>query len=171
MRPLRLRVENFRSFKGEHTFHFDRDVNLLGIVGEIGSGKSTVLDGVCYALFGVTPTASRPEISRLIHIGQPSARVALLFETTRGEQWEAVRSIGTGASHALYRIEGGKAVKAISLKAEVDQEVEQLVGLDFQSFTRAVMLPQGRFADLLRAPRPRGRPLSVGCSDSTTSGA
>ena len=153
MRPLRLRVENFRSFKGEHTFCFDRDVNLQGIVGEIGSGKSTVLDGICYALFAVTPTASRTEISRLIHVGQASARVALLFETTHGEQWEAVRSIGTGASHALYRIKEERAVKAISLKAEVDEKIEQLIGLDFHSFTRAVMLPQGQFANLLRAPQ------------------
>ena len=51
MRPLELRLRNFRSYSGEHTFDF-RERTLLGIVGPIGSGKSSLLDAIAFALYG-----------------------------------------------------------------------------------------------------------------------
>ena len=152
MRPLRLKLRNFRSFLGEHIIRFDRDHNLVTVVGDIGSGKSTLLDGVCYALYGVTPTIGRPDISQLIHNGKTSAQVALLFETVDGELWEAVRTIGVNASHSLYRrTPNGDTLQTITLKQHVDERIGKLVGLDYPSFGRAVMLAQGRFAEMLRA--------------------
>jgi exonuclease SbcC len=54
MRPLELRVRNFRSYHGEHEFDFT-DRHLVAIVGPIGSGKSSILDAVVFALYGRTP--------------------------------------------------------------------------------------------------------------------
>ena len=149
MRPLRLQLRNFRSFAGEHTFDFDRDANLLGVVGDIGSGKSSILDGICYALFARTPTISQKENARLIHAGTGSAQVGLLLETEQGEQWEVVRGIGAGASHTLYQLGNGSVEKTFTTRKEVEPQIEQLLGLDYNTFVRTVMLPQGQFARLL----------------------
>lgn len=55
MRPLELNLRNFRSYFGDgHSFDF-RDRHLVGVVGPIGAGKSTILDAIAFALYGRTP--------------------------------------------------------------------------------------------------------------------
>ena len=105
MRPLELRLRNFRSFFGDgHTFDF-RDRQLVGIVGPIGAGKSTILDAIAFALYGRTPRINRSTKS-LIHQRADHAAVALRFEVD-GQIWEAVRQLrARGQSqHALYLLE------------------------------------------------------------------
>ena len=160
MRPLELRLRNFRSFYGDgHTFNF-RDRRLIGVVGPIGSGKSTVLDAIAFALYGRTPRIGHATRS-LIHQRAQQATVALRFEI-EGEVWEAVRQLRrTGASqHALYRLAddepGEQAVEKVLMEREVNNRVVELLGLDYQGFGRSVMLAQGQFAQFLTA-RPAER--------------
>ena len=58
MRPRELTLRGFRSYRDEVTFNF-RDRHLIGIVGPIGAGKSSILDGVAFALFGKTPRVQK----------------------------------------------------------------------------------------------------------------
>ena len=161
MRPLELRLRNFRSYAGEHVFDFT-DRSLVGIVGPIGSGKSSILDGIVFALYGRTPrvpTATRT----LINQRAADASVTLRFEI-EGETWEAARSIrAKGASkHALYRYEDPALdpVEKLTLEGEVNERIQQLLGLDFSAFERSVLLAQGRFAEFLQArPADRDRVL------------
>lgn len=161
MRPLELRVRNFRSYSGEHVFDFT-DRSLVAIVGPIGSGKSSVLDAIVFALYGRTPripTATKT----LIHQRSADAAVSLRFEV-EGELWEATRSIRIkGASrHALYRYEdpAGDAVEKLTLEGEVNEKIVELLGLDYSAFERSVLLAQGRFAEFLQArPAERDRVL------------
>ncbi len=160
MRPLELRLRNFRSFYGDgHTFNF-RDRRLIGVVGPIGSGKSTVLDAIAFALYGRTPRIGHATRS-LIHQRAQQGTVALRFEI-EGEVWEAVRQLRrTGASqHALYRLAddepGEQAVEKVLMEREVNNRVVELLGLDYQGFGRSVMLAQGQFAQFLTA-RPAQR--------------
>lgn len=162
MRPLELRLRNFRSFHGEdHSFDF-RDRRLIGVVGPIGSGKSTILDAIAFALYGRTPRIGR-DTKSLIHQRADHAAVSLLFEVD-GEIWESVRSLRRKGSsqHALYRLEEDSplppaerekiAIEKISLKREVDSRIMELLGLDYDAFVRSVLLAQGRFAEFLNAP-------------------
>lgn len=160
MRPLELRLRNFRSFYGEgSTFDF-RGRRLIGVVGPIGSGKSTILDAIAFALYGRTPRISLGTKS-LIHQRTDNAAVSLRFEVD-GEVWEAVRNLRRkGASqHALYRLaddapEADK-IDQVLLERKVNRKVEELLGLDYQGFGRSVLLAQGRFAEFLEA-RPGER--------------
>ncbi len=156
MRPLELRLRNFRSFYGDgHTFTF-RGRRLIGVVGPIGSGKSTILDAIAFALYGKTPRIARSTRS-LIHQRAQHAAVALRFEV-EGEVWEAARLLRrTGASqHALYRLpadtEEPAPDKKFSFVREVNHQIEELLGLDFDGFGRSVLLAQGQFAQFLSAP-------------------
>ena len=160
MRPLELRLRNFRSFYGEgHTFDF-RNRRLIGVVGPIGSGKSTILDAIAFGLYGRTPRIGHATKS-LIHQRADHAAVSLRFEI-EGEVWEAVRQLRrTGASqHALYRLPGDEPddepLEKVLLERAVNNRVEELLGLDYQGFGRSVLLAQGQFAQFLNA-RPAER--------------
>jgi exonuclease SbcC len=155
MRPLELRLRNFRSYFGETTFDL-RDRALVGIVGPIGSGKSSILDAVAFALYGKTP-AGGAATKALIHQRAADAAVALRFEL-ENDVWEAVRSLrikGAG-QHALYRYESDgddfEPVERITMEADVTKKIIELLGLDFDAFGRSVLLAQGRFAEFLQAP-------------------
>ncbi len=160
MRPLELRLRNFRSYFGD-AFTFDfRDRRLIGIVGPIGSGKSTLLDAIAFALYGRTPRIARSTRS-LIHQRADSAAVSLRFEVD-GDVWEAVRSLrARGPSqHALYRYETDEPdvepVEKVVQEAEVNARIAALLGFDFDAFGRSVLLAQGQFAEFLTA-RPAER--------------
>ncbi|GMQ86292.1 MAG: hypothetical protein BMS9Abin07_1865 [Acidimicrobiia bacterium] len=160
MRPVELRLRNFRSFFGDDfTFDF-RDRHLVGVVGPIGSGKSSILDAIAFALYGRTPTVGRGT-KALIHQRAEHAAVALRFDVD-GELWEAQRMLrrkGAG-DHALYRLADDTAdaekLEQVIGEAEVNERVAELLGLDFDAFGRSVLLAQGRFADFLMA-RPGER--------------
>ncbi len=161
MRPLELRVRNFRSFSGEHVFDFS-ERNLVAIVGPIGSGKSSILDAIVFALYGRTPRIANAT-KTLINQRAADAAVSLRFEV-EGELWEATRSIRIkGASrHALYRYEDpeGEPVEKITMDGDVNDKIVELLGLDYAAFERSVLLAQGRFAEFLQArPAERDRVL------------
>lgn len=128
----------------------------MGIVGPIGSGKTTILDGISFALFGRTPVVAQA-VKSLINQRSDSSGVLLRFEV-EGELWEAVRSFRRkGQSQvALYRLgsdsEEPEITERLVGKSEVDAKIEELLGLDFDAFGRSVLLAQGKFAELLQAP-------------------
>lgn len=160
MRPLELRLRNFRSFRGEgHAFDF-RGRRLIGVVGPIGSGKSTILDAIAFALYGCTPRINR-ETRSLIHQQADDAAAALRFEV-EGEVWEAVRNLRRSgqSQHALYRLAAdepdARPIEKVVQQREVNARVQEMLGLDFPGFSRSVLLAQGRFAEFLNA-RPAER--------------
>lgn len=159
MRPLDFKVRNFRSYAGEHIFDF-RDRSLVGIVGPIGSGKSSILDGIAFALYGRTPRIGSAT-KTLINQRAADMSVVLRF-TVEGEIWEAARSIRIKgpSKHALYRYEEdtseAEPVEKLTMEGEVNQRIVELLGLEFSAFERSVLLAQGRFAEFLQA-RPVDR--------------
>lgn len=160
MRPLSLTLDGFRSYAAATEIDW-RDRRLVGIVGPIGSGKSSILDGICFALYGKTP-GERSNIRSLIHQRSDVAKVELVFAVD-GRTWKAVRAIRRKgqSQHALYRLdEDGEHIHETLGKADVDAEVVELLGLDFDAFNRSVLLAQGRFAEFLAAtPTERDKVL------------
>lgn len=157
MRPLELRVRNFRSYAGEHVFDF-RERRLVGIVGPIGSGKSSILDAIAFALYGRTPRIGSAT-KTLINQRAADASVVLQF-VVEGELWEVARSIRIKgqSKHALYRYDDidQEPVEKLLMEGEVNERIVSLLGLDFSAFERSVLLAQGRFAEFLQA-RPADR--------------
>ena len=101
MRPLELVVNGFRSYAEETRFDW-RGRHLVGVVGPIGSGKSSILDAIAFALYGKTPSFSGNS-SALINQRQAVAQVQLTFRVA-GQAWQVVRAIrrvGQG-NHVLY---------------------------------------------------------------------
>ena len=159
MRPLELTVNGFRSY-GEQTCFDWRGRRLVGIVGPIGSGKSSILDAIAFALYGKTPATSSDTRS-LINQRQDLAQVQFTFRVD-GVAWQVVRAIKRRgqSQHALYPYDEARGAAitgdAITGATTVTARVEQLLGLDFDAFRRSVLLAQNHFAEFLNA-RPSDR--------------
>ena len=163
MRPRELTLRGFRSYRDEVTFDL-RGRRLVGIAGPIGAGKSTILDGVAFALFGRTPRVQR-ETKTLIHQLSDSAHVQLVFEVD-GMVWRVTRALkrrGQGQVQLVRLVEDTRDaafVETVVMDKPVRERIEQLLGMDFETFGRSVLLAQNRFAEfLLAADGPRNAVL------------
>lgn len=150
VRPRELTLRGFRSYAEETVFRWE-DRGLVGIVGPIGSGKSSILDGIAFALYGKTPRIESNTKS-LINQRRDSMHVALVFDV-EGETWRVVRSLrrGGAAAHALYRRGRDGETEVADRAREVTERIETLLGLEFDAFRRSVLLAQNQFAGFLEA--------------------
>ena len=156
MRPLELTLSGFRSYDRE-TVDW-RHHGLVVIAGDTGAGKTSLLDAICFALYGRTPELSGPK--ELLSLGRTHGEVRLTF--SRGDEvWRATRRFGPDAPEPLHLLEGlagdtDEVVEAMAGEGVVSDRLRELVGLRFEAFTSAVILAQGRFARFLGA-KPRER--------------
>ncbi len=156
MRPRRLEIEGFTSFKEKVVLDLS-GLDLFAITGATGAGKSSLIDALVFALYGQVPRVSK-EYRQLISHGAERLTVHLEFEV--GEKtYRIVRTARASGGTPQTRLEGrnGKGWEALADRSrEVEEQVRQIVGLDYDAFTRSVVLPQGQF-DLFLKGRPDER--------------
>lgn len=150
MRPIRLELEGFTSFREPTVVDF-ADADYFALVGPTGSGKSTIIDAICFALYGVVPRyEDKRLVAPVISQGKLVAKVRLDF-MVNGTAYTAARIVrrsNKGASTPEARLE--RAGETVAGNAdELSREVAKLLGLSFEHFTRCVVLPQGDFARFL----------------------
>lgn len=154
MRPRELTLAGFRSYREPVVFDL-RGRRLVGIVGPIGSGKSSMLDAVTFALYGKTPVIESRTRS-LIHQLADVAQVQLIFEVD-GQIWRVQRAIRRKgqSQHKLERLDDDRpdaiVIETITQERPTNARIAELLGLDFGAFCRSVMLAQNRFAEFLKA--------------------
>ena len=153
MRPIRLAVKGFTSFRDEQAIDFE-GLDLFAIVGPTGSGKSSLLDAITYALFGEVDRVGRG-VSQLVSQGQPRMVVTFEFEVG-AERYRVTRSTSaskTAPTKILLQVHDGdewrQAGEGADRVRDVNARLRAVIGLDFDAFTRSVLLPQGRFAEFL----------------------
>jgi DNA repair protein SbcC/Rad50 len=167
MKPIRLKIAGLNSFREVQEIDFTKlcETGVFGIFGLTGSGKSTILDAITLALYGTVERAANNTQGILNH-GEEKLTVEYSFSLAAGNQ-----RIGYRAERA-YRRSGDRTVKAstcrlvevkgdtetvIASKAdEMTKKVEEMLGLTVEDFTRAVVLPQGKFAEFLTI-KPKDR--------------
>jgi exonuclease SbcC len=168
----KLRFANLNSLQGEWEIDFSRPEylsdGLFAITGPTGSGKSTILDAICLALYGQTPrlgriTKSSNEIMSR-HAGDCFAEVT--FATATGiyrchwSQHRSRRRRGGELQAQKHEISDAVSNKVIQTKLnDTLQEVEARTGMDFDRFTRSMMLAQGAFAKFLLADADQRAPV------------
>lgn len=164
MRPLRLELKGFTAFRDAQAIDFE-GLDLFAISGPTGSGKSSILDAMTYALYGYVERVGK-QTGQLVSQGQ--ARMVVTFEFEVGdERFRVTRS--TPAARGATRIllerrddEGWRqAGEGADRVREANEIIERALGLDYEAFTRSVLLPQGRFAEFLVGDAPERRRILI----------
>ena len=164
MKPLHLTLRGFTAFRQTTDLDF-ADLELFALVGPTGSGKSSLLDAMTFALYGETARLGATGLDALISQGERTLSVALTFEAG-GQTYRVTRTRGRKQADNEVRLDrldpdGEWTGLSSGSQKDIAQRIEDVVGLDFDTFTRCVMLPQGQFAALLHG-KPRQRQELLG---------
>ncbi|WP_017569872.1 AAA family ATPase, partial [Nocardiopsis halotolerans] len=167
MRLHTLTIEAFGPFAGTAEVDFDRlsAGGLFLIHGPTGAGKTSVLDAVCFALYGNVPGARGKDRSPKSDHAPPERLPRVTLEFTvggrrvrieRSPRWERPKKRGTGtkvenAKVLVQEHVNGRWEGITNRPDEAGQFVGDLVGLTLEQFCQTAMLPQGDFARFLRA--------------------
>ena len=160
MRPQKLTLSNFMPFRSAdgqpHELDFS-SLDLFAITGPMGSGKSSLIDAIVWCLFGRTARYSG-DSKGVISTGASACEVS--FDFTVGSRWyKAVRRTGKTTESGLSELEGDEWIQDTSGSELLTKRIESLLGLDFDSFTKTVVLPQGRYAEFLISEPKKRRDL------------
>ncbi|MCV9926249.1 AAA family ATPase [Flavobacterium sp. LS1R49] len=181
MKILAIRIKNLASLEGETKINFMTEplcsAGIFAITGATGAGKSTILDALCLALYGKTPryvqakemgieiqdvqgsTLSQGDVRGILRDGTAEGFAEVDFVGIDGQLYRSTWSV----RRARNKAEGSIQADSVTLKnitshidipgkkAETYKEIERLVGLNFEQFTRSVLLAQGDFTAFMKA--------------------
>jgi exonuclease SbcC len=163
MRPIVLDMNGFAAFRVPARVDFT-DASFFALVGPTGSGKSTVIDAMTFALYGSVPRwGRRGMVSLALAPTTGRGTVRLVFEAAEQRYVVAreLRRIGSQVSQRAATLERitspdglagpGEPTEVLAKDRGVAEAVERLLGLSYDDFCQCVVLPQGQFAAFLHA--------------------
>ena len=173
MRIHTLKLENLNSIQGQWEINFlDESYKggIFAITGKTGSGKTTVFDAICLALYGQTPRISSISNTsdEVMNRQSDQCSAELIFESGGRifrSKWSHARSrSGKNEENSsdgkksfgivklsLEELKGGSWMTLASKVKEKAKAVKEVLGLDFNQFTRSVLLAQGKFSAFLNS--------------------
>ena len=157
MRPLSLTLEGFTCFKDRQGPMDFSALDLFAISGPTGAGKSSILDAMIFALYGKVPRMGGKGLTELISLGRDRMAVVLDFRVGPDTYRVARRARRRGATDVqLERLVNGAEQPVAEGVRQVEEHILKLIGLRYDAFTQAVVLPQGEFQRFLKS-QPRDR--------------
>jgi len=172
LKILEIQFENINSLYGKWRIDFTHadftQQGIFAITGPTGAGKSTILDAICLALYGRTPRLDKVNQSSNAIMSRKTGHcmAEVLFETKAGQfrcQWAQHRARDSSDGKLQtpkHEIADASTKKIIAHKLkDVAQHVEALTGMNFDRFTRSMLLAQGQFASFLQASADHRAPI------------
>ena len=168
MKPIVLHIKAFGPFAGEEKIDFrELGTNPLFLInGPTGSGKSSILDAICFALYGETTGKERDPAQMRSDHAPPRLQTEItlefilldkVYKIQRLPSQSVFKSRGEGTTTInskaqLWYLDGSKEGKLLSNKvSDINERVKELIGLGVEQFRQVMVLPQGKFRDLLMA--------------------
>ena len=183
MKILAIRIKNLASLEGITEIDFTAEplcsAGIFAITGATGAGKSTILDALCLALYGKTPrylqakeagieirdvqgsTLNQGDVRSILRDGTADGFAEVDFVGTDTQHYRATWSVRRARNMADGNMQSDNiTLKNINTntdisgkKQEILNEIARLVGLNFEQFTRSVLLAQGDFTAFMKANR------------------
>ncbi len=168
MRPIRIRMQAFGPFAGTETVDFTRlgERAFFLIHGPTGAGKTTLLDALCFSLYGDTSGGERdaramrsdhaaPDLPTEVELefALGAARYRVLRRPAQNRpklRGEGLREEPASAELSEWRDEAWQLL-AVRQVGKVNDRVRELIGFDGAQFRQVIVLPQGRFREVLTA--------------------
>lgn len=160
MRPVRLEMDGFASFRSHTVVDFE-GTDYFALTGPTGSGKSTVIDGIVFALYGTAPRWGGANVVRYALAPTVNrATVRLVFDLGP-QRYQVAREVRRSGKQLSQKSASLERLVASADESEgevlasdavgVTMAVEKLLGISLDEFCKAVVLPQGEFAEFLSA--------------------
>ncbi|HCD88225.1 MAG TPA: recombinase RecF [Algoriphagus sp.] len=163
MIPVKLEIQGLYSYKEPQTVHFNQltGAGLFGIFGAVGSGKSSILEGILLALYGSTERLSdRGEKGSMLNL--QSNQLVINFEFLGGknnQQTFLARYAAKRNSKDPEKVDPAEHTFYERIQGEwipIESEPERLVGMKKEHFKQTVIIPQGKFREFIDlTPGPR----------------
>ncbi len=167
MKPLVLTLQAFGPFAGREVIDFTLlpTGSLYLISGPTGAGKTSILDGLCFALYGEASGTERNPANLRSDFAEPNLATEVMltfavgartYRIQRSPQQDRPAKRGGGmttepAKAELQELTGGATQLLGTSSKVVDAQIEQMMGFNVQQFRQVVVLPQGQFRQLLSA--------------------
>ncbi|MEC2053982.1 SMC family ATPase [Peribacillus psychrosaccharolyticus] len=165
MKPLVLTMQAFGPYAGREVIDFKQLENrtMFVISGKTGAGKTTIFDGISFAIYGKASGEDRngQELRSQFAEDDLGTEISLEFELrgktyfiVRAPQQERKKKSGeghtvVGAKAELYKLtDSGKVLLGANIR-EVDEQIKHIMGIDANQFRQIIMIPQGEFRKLL----------------------
>ena len=159
MKPISVRFACFGPYMAEQFIDFTQleAGGLFLICGETGAGKTTILDAICYALYGKSSGALRGDFSVMrCKLAEKEETLAEFIFESGGKRYKFIRTLKMGRKklsdfHDCQVWQDGVWVPIFeNPKATVvNKKAEELIGLTYDQFRQVIILPQGQFEKLL----------------------
>lgn len=164
MRPLKLTMVAFGPYKDRQVIDFSQleGHRLFVISGNTGAGKTTIFDAICFALYGRASGEDREDVRMLrSHFADDDTYTSVDLVFQAGQKTYRVfrqmkhRKAGnkteTGDKIELYELKDGEEFPCVErfVVSDVNEKIQQIIGLTKEQFSQIVMLPQGEFRKLL----------------------
>jgi len=159
MIPVKLTIQGLYSYQEKQTIDFTRltEANLFGIFGAVGSGKSSILEAITFAIYGKTDRLNLSGDNRnynMMNLKSNDLLIEFVFETGKnqtayqavvkgrrnGKKFEEVKTLERSA----YRNDGGNWIPM------EPEQLEKAIGLSYDNFKRTIIIPQGQFQEFLQ---------------------
>lgn len=166
MRPIQLTMQAFGPYAGIETIDFTELGNrtMFVISGKTGSGKTTIFDGISYAIYGKASGEDRngPELRSQFAKDELLTEVSLKFslrgkiyfikrspqQDKKKERGDGYRTIGATAELYQYNENGEEQLLAANVR-DVEEKIKEIMLIDSNQFRQILMIPQGEFRKLL----------------------
>jgi DNA repair protein SbcC/Rad50 len=155
MKIKKIILKNFCSHKNTE-IEFD-DSPITVITGDTGAGKSSILDGLAFAIYQKVPRYNDKEVNKVRFEGatEPEETKAEVYITKDDKELKITRILRASKDNTYESLLEINNQKQIGTKKKIDEEIINLTtGVNFDIFSRTIILPQGKFADFLKADSP-----------------
>jgi exonuclease SbcC len=159
MNPISLTLKGVYSYKEKQTIDF-RELtsdHLFGIFGAVGSGKSSILEAITFALYGKIERLNSKGLKyNMMNLSSNEMFIDFTFQANNGEFYNTIshnkrnsKKHGdvNSVNRSCYLLESANPELKIPITAE---DIESVIGLSYENFKRTIIIPQGKFQEFLK---------------------
>lgn len=168
MRPIELTIAGLNSFEEEQRVNFSELISqgLFGIFGPTGSGKSSILDALILALYDKIPRYESGSNRNFINLNSDVMTVSFKFSLDKDtdryycveRSYKKWKDTYKPVLVRLYYFNGVTEILAEKAN-EINKKIVELIGLNYDDFVRAIIIPQGKFSEFLHLANTERRTM------------